>query len=94
MFFYARKSTDTFVFAYHSNPHICPEKNSFDETCERTSSITAYKNLPKAIRTADSLYMSAQKPSEKIRSLMLSSELITMPENSKKPYATVKMHIH
>ena len=56
-------------------PIFAQKKNSFDETCERTSSITAYKNLPKAIRTADSLYMSAQKPSEKIRSLMLSSEL-------------------
>lgn len=56
-------------------PIFSQKENSFDQVCERTSSITAYKDLPKAIRTADSLYMSAQEPSEKIRSLMLSSEL-------------------
>lgn len=51
------------------------KKNNFDQTCERTSSITAYKDLPKAIKTADSLYMAAHKPVEKVKSLMLSSEL-------------------
>lgn len=56
-------------------PLFAQKKNSFDQVCERTSSITAYKDLPKAIRTADSLYMVAQEPTEKIRSLMLSSEL-------------------
>lgn len=56
-------------------PLFAQKKNSFDQACERTSSITAYKDLPKAIRTADSLYMVAQEPTEKIRSLMLSSEL-------------------
>ncbi len=56
-------------------PIFSQKENSFDQVCERTSTITAYKDLPKAIRTADSLYMSAQEPSEKIRSLMLSSEL-------------------
>lgn len=56
-------------------PIFAQKKNSFEQACERTSSITAYKDLPKAIRTADSLYIVAQKPSEKIKSLMLSSEL-------------------
>ncbi|AZB33580.1 AraC family transcriptional regulator [Chryseobacterium bernardetii] len=51
------------------------KKNTFDQTCERTSSITVYKDLPKAIRTADSLYMAAHQPLEKVKSLMLSSEL-------------------
>lgn len=56
-------------------PIFAQKKNSFDQACEKTSTITAYKDLSKAIKTADSLYMSAQKPSEKVKSLMLSSEL-------------------
>ncbi|WP_171006312.1 AraC family transcriptional regulator [Chryseobacterium sp. 2VB] len=56
-------------------PIFAQKKNSFDLICERTSSVTAYKDLPKAIKTADSLYMKAQKPSEKIKCLILSSEL-------------------
>ncbi len=56
-------------------PIFAQKKNSFDLICERTSSFTAYKDLPKAIKTADSLYMKAQKPSEKIKCLILSSEL-------------------
>lgn len=56
-------------------PIFAQKKNSFDQACERTSAITAYKDLSKAIKTADSLYMMADKPSEKIKSLMLSSEL-------------------
>lgn len=51
------------------------KKNDFDQACERTSSIMAYKDLPKAIKTADSLYTAAHNPSEKVKSLMLSSEL-------------------
>lgn len=51
------------------------KKNDFDQACERTSAIMAYKDLPKAIKIADSLYMVARKPSEKAKSLMLSSEL-------------------
>ncbi|MFZ4929643.1 tetratricopeptide repeat protein [Chryseobacterium sp. Mn2064] len=56
-------------------PIFSQHKNTFEQACERTSSITAYKNLPEAIKTADSLYTAARKPSEKIRSLILSSEL-------------------
>ncbi|WP_312999924.1 tetratricopeptide repeat protein [Chryseobacterium gleum] len=56
-------------------PIFAQKKNNFDLICERTSSVTAHKNLPKAIKTADSLYMSAQTPVEKIRCLILSSEL-------------------
>jgi len=56
-------------------PIFAQKKNNFDLICERTSSVTAYKDLPKAIKTADSLYMSAQTPAEKIRCLILSSEL-------------------
>ncbi|WP_164976727.1 AraC family transcriptional regulator [Chryseobacterium sp. CH21] len=51
------------------------EKSNFYLICEKTSSVTAYKDLPKAIKTADSLYMKAQMPSEKIKCLILSSEL-------------------
>jgi len=56
-------------------PIFAQKKSSFDLICEKTSSVTAYKDLPKAIKTADSLYMKAQQPSEKIKCLVLSSEL-------------------
>lgn len=56
-------------------PIFAQKKNNFDLICEKTSSVTAYKDLPKAIKTADSLYMKAQKPSEKIKCLVLSSGL-------------------
>lgn len=56
-------------------PIFAQKKNNFDFICEKTSSVTAYKDLPKAIKTADSLYMKAQNPSEKIKCLVLSSEL-------------------
>ncbi|WP_431612413.1 tetratricopeptide repeat protein [Chryseobacterium sp. 'Rf worker isolate 10'] len=56
-------------------PIFAQKKSSFDLICEKTSSITAYQDLPKAIKTADSLYMKAQQPSEKIKCLVLSSEL-------------------
>ncbi len=56
-------------------PIFAQKKSSFDLICEKTSSVTAYKDLPKAIKTADSLYMKAQQSSEKIKCLVLSSEL-------------------
>ncbi|AZA77363.1 helix-turn-helix domain-containing protein [Chryseobacterium sp. G0186] len=56
-------------------PIFAQKKNSFDQACEKTSSITAYKDVAKAIKNADSLYKSAQNPEEKVKSLMLSSEL-------------------
>ncbi|AZA84650.1 hypothetical protein C1637_07380 [Chryseobacterium lactis] len=56
-------------------PILAQKKDRFDEICERTSVVTSHKDLPKAIKIADSLYMSAQKPSEKVKSLILSSEL-------------------
>ncbi|WP_167024408.1 AraC family transcriptional regulator [Chryseobacterium sp. Tr-659] len=56
-------------------PIFGQKKNTFDQVCEKTSGITAYKDLPKAIKTADSLYMTAQKPVDKVKCLVLSSEL-------------------
>ncbi|MBV8325682.1 AraC family transcriptional regulator [Chryseobacterium sp.] len=56
-------------------PIFAQKKTRFDQICERTGVVTAHKNLPAAFRTADSLYLSAQTPSEKIKSLILSSEL-------------------
>lgn len=51
------------------------KKNDFDQACERVSAITAYKDLPKAINTADSLYLAAHEPLDKVKSLMISSDL-------------------
>ncbi|ROI06526.1 helix-turn-helix domain-containing protein [Chryseobacterium sp. G0240] len=56
-------------------PMLGQKKNDFDQVCERTSVVTSHKDLPKAIRIADSLYITAQKPLEKVKSLVLSSEL-------------------
>lgn len=70
------KSLLQFLFLLATTvPIFAQKKNNFDLICEKTSSVTAYKDLPKAIKTADSLYMKAQKPSEKIKCLVLSSEL-------------------
>lgn len=65
-------------------PIFSQKKNDFDQICDRTSSITAYKDLPKAFKTADSLYIAAQAPSEKVKSLMLSSELYHHADELKK----------
>ncbi|MCJ7935148.1 MAG: tetratricopeptide repeat protein [Chryseobacterium sp.] len=65
-----------FLFLYTTAiPISAQKKNNFDQLCERTTVITAHKNLSAAIKTADSLYMAAQTPQEKIKSLILSSEL-------------------
>lgn len=74
-------------------PIFAQKKNSFDLICERTSSVMAYKDLPKAIKTADSLYMSAQTPLEKINVLCFLLSFIITQVNLKKQYVTVKMPI-
>ncbi len=56
-------------------PLFAQKKDRFEQICERTSVVTSHKNLPQALKTADSLYMAVQKPEEKVRSLILSSEL-------------------
>ncbi|KYH05799.1 hypothetical protein A1704_11950 [Chryseobacterium cucumeris] len=76
IYFSMPKSLLQFLFLLATAvPIFAQKKNNFDLICEKTSSVTAYKDLPKAIKTADSLYMKAQKPSEKIKCLVLSSEL-------------------
>ncbi|PWN72361.1 hypothetical protein C1631_007125 [Chryseobacterium phosphatilyticum] len=56
-------------------PIFAQKKDRFEQICERTSVVTSHKNLPQAFKTADSLYIAAKKPLEKVRSLILSSEL-------------------
>nr|WP_315029693.1 tetratricopeptide repeat protein [uncultured Chryseobacterium sp.] len=56
-------------------PIYAQKKDRFEQICERTSVVTSHKNLAQAIQTADSLYSSAKKPMEKVRSLILFSEL-------------------
>ncbi|QIY89336.1 AraC family transcriptional regulator [Chryseobacterium gallinarum] len=67
-----------------ANSLLGQKKNNFDQICERTSVVTSHKDLPKAIRTADSLYISAQEPLEKVKSLILSSELYHFDGDFKK----------
>ena len=56
-------------------PVLAQKKYSFDQICERTSVHIAPKDIPQALRKADSLYMSANEPLEKVKSLMLVAEL-------------------
>lgn len=56
-------------------PIWAQKKYSFDQICERASVQTASKDIPKALKVADSLYMSAQQPLDKVKSLLLSAEL-------------------
>ncbi|WP_167375237.1 helix-turn-helix domain-containing protein [Chryseobacterium oleae] len=56
-------------------PIWAQKKYGFDQICERTSIQTAQKDIPGALKTADSLYMTAQKPLDKVKSLLLSAEL-------------------
>jgi len=56
-------------------PVLAQKKYSFDQICERTSVHVIPKDIPQALKKADSLYMSAHKPLEKVKSLILSAEL-------------------
>lgn len=56
-------------------PLLAQKKYNFDQVCERTSVQVDPKEIPKALKTADSLYMKAQKPLDKVKSLLLSAEL-------------------
>lgn len=56
-------------------PVMAQKKYSFDQICERTSVHVAPKDIPKALKKADSLYMSAYEPLEKVKSLILAAEL-------------------
>ncbi|MDV7698034.1 helix-turn-helix domain-containing protein [Chryseobacterium soli] len=47
----------------------------FDQICERTSTFDSYKDLSKALKTADSLYKSAQNPLDEVKSLLLTAQL-------------------
>ncbi|WP_312993797.1 tetratricopeptide repeat protein [Chryseobacterium flavum] len=55
-------------------PIFAQKKYNFDQICEKTT-VTSYKNLQAAFKTADSLFIAAKTPQEKIKSLILSSEL-------------------
>lgn len=56
-------------------PVLAQKKYSFDQICERTSVQVAPKDIPQALKKADSLYMSAHEPLEKVKSLILAAEL-------------------
>ncbi|REC64785.1 hypothetical protein DRF59_18985 [Chryseobacterium flavum] len=55
-------------------PIFAQKKYNFDQICEKTT-VTSHKNLQAAFKTADSLFIAAKTPQEKIKSLILSSEL-------------------
>lgn len=70
------KSVLKLVFLLMTAVYISAQKLSrFDEICEKTTAPSSHKNKPQAMKTADSLYKSAQKPLEKTKSLMLIAEL-------------------
>ncbi|WP_165570738.1 AraC family transcriptional regulator [Chryseobacterium luteum] len=56
-------------------PLLAQKKYSFDQICARTSVQVAQKDIPKALKTADSLYITAKNPLDKVKSLLLSAKL-------------------
>ncbi|MDR2238246.1 MAG: helix-turn-helix domain-containing protein [Chryseobacterium sp.] len=65
-------------------PFWAQKKYNYDQICERTSVQVAPKDIPKALKKADSLYMSAYEPLEKVKSLILSAELYHLSGEFKK----------
>ncbi|WP_415328200.1 helix-turn-helix domain-containing protein [Chryseobacterium sp. MMS23-Vi53] len=51
------------------------EKNDFEKIYEKTFLETAQKDMPKALKVADSLYISSEDPLNKVKTLMLSASL-------------------
>lgn len=76
IYFFMSRSLLKLLFLFITAVPIWAQKKySFDQICERASVQTASKDIPKALKVADSLYMSAQQPLDKIKSLLLSAEL-------------------
>lgn len=76
IYFFSWRSLLTFLFLFITAVPVPGQtKYSFDQVCEGTPLQTERKNIPKALKKADSMYMSAQKPLEKVKSLILSAEL-------------------
>ena len=65
-----------FVFLLFTTICISAQKISrFDQICERTSTLHSHKDGLQALKTADSLFKTAQKPLDKVKSLLLTAEL-------------------
>lgn len=76
IYFFMSRSLLKLLFLFITAVPIWAQKKySFDQICERASVQTASKDIPKALKVADSLYMSAQHPLDKVKSLLLSAEL-------------------
>ncbi|WP_165585219.1 AraC family transcriptional regulator [Chryseobacterium soli] len=70
------KSLLKLVFLLITAVSISAQKISrFDQICERTSAFDSHKDLSKALKTADSLYKSAQNPLDEVKSLLLTAQL-------------------
>lgn len=76
IYFFMPKSLLKLLFLFITAVPIWAQKKyGFDQICERTSIQIPQKDIPGALKTADSLYMTAQKPLDKVKSLLLSAEL-------------------
>ncbi|WP_080779960.1 tetratricopeptide repeat protein [Chryseobacterium phocaeense] len=76
IYFFISRSLFTLLFLFTAAiPLWAQKKNGFDQICEGTAVQVASKDIPKSLKTADSLYMAAQKPLDKVKSLLLSAEL-------------------
>lgn len=76
IYFFMSRSLLKLLFLFITAVPIWAQKKyNFDQICERTSVQMTQKDIPEALKTADSLYMKAQKPLDKVKSLLLSAEL-------------------
>ncbi|MDN5423779.1 MAG: tetratricopeptide repeat protein, partial [Chryseobacterium sp.] len=75
-YFFMSKSMLKLLFLFITAvPILAQKKYGFDQICERTSVQTVPKDIPKALKRADSLYRSAEAPLDKVKSLLLSADL-------------------
>ncbi|MDQ0782561.1 AraC-like DNA-binding protein [Chryseobacterium sp. W4I1] len=74
-FFMSRHLLKLLFLFITAGPVLGQTNFSFDQVCEGTSVQVMRKDIPKSLKIADSLYMSAQKPLEKVKSLILSAQL-------------------
>lgn len=76
IYFFIPRSLFKLLFLFITAvPFWAQKKNGFDQICEGIPVQIISKDIPKSLKTADSLYMAAQKPLDKVKSLLLSAEL-------------------
>ncbi|MCS3870715.1 AraC-like DNA-binding protein [Chryseobacterium ginsenosidimutans] len=70
-------------FLITANQISAQEKSNFEKIYQKTFDVTSQKNMPQALKVADSLYTSSKDPLDKVKTLMLSANLYQQIGNFK-----------